>query len=194
MKPASRARVDINGDMFLVPQRVYSVTGTLLDQVTYPTKFEKTDVTPDLLKKCIDLLKLVGIDYLVERDECWHQVKKYEDTLSLGEQQRLGIARLFYRSPCFAILDECTDAVSVDVEELLYETAREMGITCITISKRLALVDYHEQELRLGEESPMGFSINSIDKYVATAQLGSEWTSCEPVPAGFTLQKPQSSD
>ena len=35
--------------------------------------------------------------------------------------------------------DECTSAVSVDVEERLYHHAREMGITCVTISQRLAL-------------------------------------------------------
>ena len=72
------------------------------------------------------------------------------------------MARLFFRAPRFAILDECTDAVSVDVEERLYETATKMGITVITISKRLALENFHEQELRLGEMNENGFYLRNV--------------------------------
>jgi hypothetical protein len=38
-----------------------------------------------------------------------------------------------------------------------------MGITCLTISKRLALADYHENELRLGAETKMGHSVLMIE-------------------------------
>jgi hypothetical protein len=40
-----------------------------------------------------------------------------------GEQQRLGMARLFFHRPRFGVLDECTNATSVDVELQLYEHA-----------------------------------------------------------------------
>ena len=162
MYPDGKGKIDIQGDLFLVPQRVYSVTGTLLDQVTYPTKFNEDEVNENLLSEAQDLLDLVGIGYLVGRDGGWHIQRKFEDVLSLGEQQRLGMARLFFHNPSFAILDECTDAVSVDVEERLYKAAVSKNIVCITISKRLALLDFHENEMNLGGESECGFELKKL--------------------------------
>ena len=47
----------------------------------------------------LEQLKRVGIEFLVEREKGWDVVKPWEDTLSLGEQQRMGMARLFYHVP-----------------------------------------------------------------------------------------------
>lgn len=38
------------------------------------------------------------------------------------------MARLFYHKPQFAILDECTSAVSVDVEDYIYSHCREVSM------------------------------------------------------------------
>lgn len=89
-------------------------------------------------------------------------MRRWENTLSLGEQQRLALARLFYHLPKFACLDECTDAVSVDAERDLYKTLFASGVTLITISKRLALEEFHDANLRLGECTPRGWSLHTL--------------------------------
>ena len=59
------------------------------------------------------------------------------------------MARLFYHKPQFAILDECTSAVSVDVEGSMYEYCRQVGITLFTVSHRRSLWTHHEVRQRL---------------------------------------------
>jgi ABC-type uncharacterized transport system fused permease/ATPase subunit len=96
------------GGVFLVPQLPYSVLGSLADQVTYPNRLRPR--TADDENTILEALEKVGIGYLVERLG-WDTVKPWESTLSLGEQQRLGIARLLYHKPAFggglAIFTHC---------------------------------------------------------------------------------------
>lgn len=151
--------------IFYVPQRPYTCLGTLRDQIIYPLsreeaelralklcgKVEKIVDTTNILDSYLKtILESVRLSYLLEREEVgWDANLNWEDILSLGEQQRLGMARLFFHKPKFGILDECTNATSVDVEEQLYRLAKEMGITFVTSSQRPALIPFHSLELRL---------------------------------------------
>lgn len=71
---------------------------------------ETEDISNKSLRK---LLAEVDLEYLVEREGGLEAVVDWGSHLSLGEQQRLGMARLFYHMPKFAILDECTSGVTV---------------------------------------------------------------------------------
>ncbi|KAI4383483.1 hypothetical protein MLD38_009316 [Melastoma candidum] len=164
-KPASSVRESGSGcGIFFVPQRPYTCLGTLRDQIIYPLSCEeaefrvscqtegersiqKSDALDAHLKTILENIKL---SYLLEREEGgWDTARDWQDVLSLGEQQRLGMGRLFFHRPRYGILDECTNATSVDVEEHLYRLATEMGITVVTSSQRPALIPFHALELRL---------------------------------------------
>merc|ERR1712127_745328 len=136
--------------------------GSLRDQVIYPdtiNEMKQKKITDQDLNK---LLELVQLNYVLEREQGWNSVKDWIDVLSGGEKQRIAMARLFYHQPQFAILDECTSAVSVDVEGQMYEYCKTVGITLFTVSHRKSLWKYHDFYLRMDGRGDYEF--NPIDK------------------------------
>lgn len=96
----------------------------------------------------LELLGQVKLAYLVEREGGFDKINDWNDVLSGGEKQRMAMGRLIYHKPTYAILDECTSAVSVDVEGHLYTYMKEQGITLITVSHRDTLWKFHDYLLK----------------------------------------------
>ncbi|KII91168.1 hypothetical protein PLICRDRAFT_37870 [Plicaturopsis crispa FD-325 SS-3] len=148
--------------VFVVPQRAYMVTGSLLDQVIYPHSYAEYLETGRTEEELREILEAVFLAYLPEREGGWETRKEWRDVLSGGEKQRMGMARVFYHRPKFAILDECTSAVSSDVEGRMYEHAKSLGITLITISLRPSLTKYHNQLLTLPGDGSGRWALSRI--------------------------------
>ncbi|XP_064626457.1 ATP-binding cassette sub-family D member 3-like isoform X2 [Lineus longissimus] len=136
-------------NLFYIPQRPYMTLGTLRDQVIYPDNHKEQknkNIADDELKEYLDKVQL---GYILEREGGWDATQDWMDVLSGGEKQRIAMARLFYHKPQFAILDECTSAVSVDVEGYMYQHCREVGITLFTVSHRKSLWKHHAYYLHM---------------------------------------------
>ena len=146
----SRPRsIGTDGIMFL-PQRPYLSIGTLRDQIIYPHNEMDMRDSGRRDHELSRVLEEVRLGYLPDREGGWDCRKEWKDVLSGGERQRIAFARLLYHEPRYAYVDEATSAVSSDVEGLLYEKAKEKGITLITISTRVSLKKYHTFNLTLG--------------------------------------------
>lgn len=112
----------------------------------------------------VALLSVVNLEYVVEtRGEGWESREDWADVLSGGEKQKLAMARLFYHRPQFAILDECTSAVSVDIEGVMYTHCSKLGITLLTVSHRKSLWQYHQWVLRFDGEGGAAFEAIAHD-------------------------------
>lgn len=156
------------------PQRLYLPMGTLGDQVCYPSRYtpgvQGAGEAPEAAME--RALAAAGIAYLVGREaRGWLHECRWEDVLSGGEQQRMGVARVMYQRPKFALLDECTSMVAHDSEEGLYRTlARDLGVTPITLSQRLFMPETHAQELKLGTDDAGSWSLIDLGKAEATRE------------------------
>jgi len=149
-------------NILYLPQKPYMIIGSLRDQLIYPhTRSEalKRQYTDDKLER---LLATVGLQHLLVREGGWDVVADWSEILSGGEKQRLAMARLYYHQPKFAILDECTSAVSTDIENHLFYTAKKYDITIISISHRASLLKHHTHLLRFDEQG--NYEIESIDE------------------------------
>ena len=153
--------------LFYVPQRPYLVTGSLRDQILYPAKqksdedeFDKDD---ERILECLARVNLVKLlkkgDRNVGLDRTEHD---WNDVLSGGEKQRIGLARLYFHAPRFAILDEATSAINPDEEGALYEEFEKNNITVFSIAHRMELKRFHKKHLHFKADGKGNWTLKKI--------------------------------
>jgi vitamin B12/bleomycin/antimicrobial peptide transport system ATP-binding/permease protein len=143
--PFGKGTISIPKDasLMMLPQRPYFPVGTLSGAITYPAA--NATFSGDRLS---EVLKLVGLPALASRlDEEGH----WNRTLSLGEQQRLGIARALLQAPQYLFLDEATASLDEPSEAFLYRllTERLPATTIVSIGHRATLEAFHQRQVSL---------------------------------------------
>jgi putative ATP-binding cassette transporter len=140
---SGRVTVPTNARAMLLPQRPYFPLATLAIAVSYPAEPGTFDHA-----RIAEALVAVGLPQLVERlgeEAHWNRM------LSLGEQQRLGIARALLQAPDYLFLDEATASLDEPAEAALYRLLQERlkGATIISIGHRSTLGAFHRRRVEL---------------------------------------------
>ena len=134
--------------LLCIPQKPYfSRGGTFREQIIYPMSSDDFFDKGFNDKILVWVLNEVRLDYLLKRDRGWKYldtVADWKDVLSGGEKQRMNFARIMFHKPRFIILDEATNAISVDMEDYLFNMLKRYRFNFISISQRPSLIKYHD--------------------------------------------------
>jgi putative ATP-binding cassette transporter len=128
------------GKLLFLPQKPYLPIGTLRQALIYP---RTTADLPD--SRLIEAMQKVGLGAFVSKldeDDNWPQ------RMSLGEQQRLAIARVLLTEPDLLFLDEATSALDEPSEAQLYEMLRKAAWhpTIVSVGHRSTLAAFHDEQ------------------------------------------------
>jgi putative ATP-binding cassette transporter len=137
-------RVGTGSSLFL-PQRPYLPLGTLADAMCYPRP--GGSVPKERLQHLLIDFQLADLVPHLDTVDNWAH------RLSLGEQQRIGFARIMLTEPSLVVLDEATSAVDEPREARCYSMLRRAPWhpTIVSVGHRGTLRRYHDRVLDVTE-------------------------------------------
>ena len=129
--------------IMLLPQRPYFPVATLAAAVSYPARAGTFDDA-----RIAEALTAVGLPEWSTRlgeEAHWNRM------LSLGEQQRLAVARALLQAPDYLFLDEATASLDEPSEAMLYRLLQERlkTATIISIGHRSTLGAFHRRRVEV---------------------------------------------
>ncbi|HYS48670.1 MAG TPA: ABC transporter ATP-binding protein/permease [Xanthobacteraceae bacterium] len=135
-----RARV------MVVPQRPYFPIGSLADAVAYPARHG--GFAAAAVREVVDAVGLPALAERLGEEAHWNRM------LSLGEQQRLALARAILHAPDYLFLDEATASLDEPSEAALYRLlqARLPKTTIVSIGHRSTLAAFHRRHFAIERE------------------------------------------
>ena len=140
--PYGRGEIRVgDGTCLFLPQRPYLPLGTLADALRYPGT--NSEVPNAQLAQLLTDFQLADLVPHLDTVDNWAQ------RLSLGEQQRLGFARIMLNEPSLVFLDEATSAVDEVREARCYRILRNASWrpTIISVGHRSSLRSLHDRTI-----------------------------------------------
>jgi vitamin B12/bleomycin/antimicrobial peptide transport system ATP-binding/permease protein len=138
--------IPAKASLMMLPQRPYFPVGSLQSAVVYPA--ETGAFSPDQVKAALTAVGLPKLASRIGEEAHWNRM------LSLGEQQRLGLARALLLAPQYLFLDEATASLDEASEAALYRLIEEKlpATTIVSIGHRSTLEAFHQRNVVLARE------------------------------------------
>ncbi|MGB6347627.1 MAG: ABC transporter ATP-binding protein/permease [Methyloceanibacter sp.] len=155
---SGRIRIPHGASLLVLPQKPYVPLGTLRGALAYPGPLDAfTPVEID------EVLRAAGLEHLRDMLD---ETAYWADRLSVGEQQRLSIARALLQKPDWLFLDEATSALDETSEAMLYRILLERlaETAIVSIGHRSSLVMFHQRFLELTPDEAGGHRVGPASK------------------------------
>jgi putative ATP-binding cassette transporter len=145
---SGRVTVPEDAKILLLPQRPYFPVASLAAAVSYPAKIGAFDDA-----RIAEVITAVGLpewSHRLDEEAHWNRM------LSLGEQQRLAIARAILQEPDYLLLDEATASLDEPAEAQLYRLLQERlkGAAIVSIGHRSTLGAFHGRRIDVVAGNP----------------------------------------
>ena len=133
----------------LVNQEIFLFDGTIKENICYPNVNFDNNLLVEVAKnsQSMEFIEKLpnGFDTMIgERGQ----------KLSVGQKQRIGIARALYKKPDILIFDEATSAVDNETEYLIQKALQKISKSCTTIviAHRLSTIKNADKIVVLGNQ------------------------------------------
>jgi ABC-type multidrug transport system fused ATPase/permease subunit len=156
-----------------VPQKVTIFNGSIAQNValTWENNYDR-----DLV---ISALRRAHLEHFLKKPEDIETLAgENGDSMSGGQQQRLGIARALYSKPIVMVMDEATSALDTSTENLLVASMSELrgDVTFITVAHRLASIRNYDQVCYLDQGRILGIGtfedlVSKLPEFAHQAKL-----------------------
>jgi len=127
--------------LLFLPQKPYLPIATLMAAVAYPDAPETYGA--EKIRSALADCGLSSFSDRLDQEQNWSQI------MSLGEQQRLAVARALLVAPRWLFLDEATSALDETAERALYRilTERLATTAIMSIAHHPNLASFHDRSL-----------------------------------------------
>ena len=133
----------------LVNQEIFLFDGTIKENICYPNVNFDNSLLVEVAKnsQSMEFIEKLpnGFDTMIgERGQ----------KISVGQKQRIGIARALYKKPDILIFDEATSAVDNETEYLIQKALQKISKSCTTIviAHRLSTIKNADKIVVLGNQ------------------------------------------
>jgi putative ATP-binding cassette transporter len=141
-----KLRIPKGARVLFLSQKPYLPLGTLREAIAFPG--ESTAFTDDQVRTVLEDVHLPHLAGHLDEDQNWSM------TLSVGEQQRIAIARALLNKPDWLFMDEATSALDEETERHVYNlvTERLAQSAIVSIAHRPSVAAYHRRRLAIVPE------------------------------------------